>query len=230
MQFIFTSPTFATDKAEKSKREFYIPRFTRERNLYGTEFEIRLRNELTQRAIAKECADWIRKKAIFKSNTTNQVAGFMGGKVWSMGFNFQRDAALAIINKLEKHNGCILADSVALGKTFTALAVIKYYESRTKNVHVLCPKKLSNDWNTYRDNYIINPLAEDRLLLMPIQIKTPPKQFACPGGVSFKFLSLLRQCHKLNDNAAIGSGGFCMDQKSPVASFRIFSEPKCSAP
>lgn len=78
MQFIFTSPTFTTEKAEKSKREFYIPRLNREKSLYGTEFEIRLRNELTQRAVAKECADWIRRKATFKSNTTNYVmTGFM---------------------------------------------------------------------------------------------------------------------------------------------------------
>lgn len=275
LQFIFTSPTFTMDKAEKSKREFYIPRMTREQNLYGTEFEIRLRNELTQRAIAKECAEWIKQKATFKSNTTSQVVpgflnvmnandlytympfnefttvdlgcergnyaynftqrlsfpmsksyidlfeqlwndkknfqdvtdhvienitavynenspefiyfitlfnifneflddvsedtlpneatGFKDSKVWGMLFNFQRDAALAIINKLEKYNGCILADSVGLGKTFTALAVIKYYETRNKSVLVLCPKKLSNNWNTYRDNYINNPLAEDRL-------------------------------------------------------------------
>lgn len=275
LQFIFTSPTFTAEKAEKSKREFYIPRFHREQSLYGTEFEIRLRNELTQKAIAKECAEWIRNKATFKSNTTNQVVpgfmnvlsdidqftympfnefttvdlgcergnyaynftqrlsypmsqsyidlfnqlwnekqnfqdvteqvienitavynenspefiyfitlynifseflddvsedtlpneatGFKDSKVWNMLFNFQRDAALAIINKLEKYNGCILADSVGLGKTFTALAVIKYYESRNKNVLVLCPKKLSNNWNTYRDNYVNNPLAEDRL-------------------------------------------------------------------
>lgn len=78
LRFIFTSPTFTTDKAEKSKREFYIPRITREKNLYGSEFEIRLRNELTQRAIAKECAEWIKQKATFKSNTTNQVVpGFL---------------------------------------------------------------------------------------------------------------------------------------------------------
>ena len=275
LQFIFTSPTFTADKAEKSKKEFYIPRMTREKNLYGSEFEIRLRNELTQKAIAKECAEWIKRKAKFKSNTTDQVipgflnvisdaekytympfnefttvdlgcergnyayhftqrlsypmsksyidlfeqlwndkqhfqdvtdqiiesisavynenspefiyfitlfnifseflddisedtlpneaTGFKDSKVWKMLFNFQRDAALAIINKLEKYNGCILADSVGLGKTFTALAVIKYYESRNKSVLVLCPKKLSNNWNTYRDNYINNPLAEDRL-------------------------------------------------------------------
>ena len=275
LQFIFTSPTFTAEKTEKSKREFYIPRFHREQSLYGTEFEIRLRNELTQKAIAKECAEWIKNKATFKSNTTNQVVpgfmnvisdadqytympfnefttvdlgcergnyaynftqrlsypmsksyidlfdqlwndkqnfqdvtdqvidnittvynenspefiyfitlynifseflddvsedtlpneatGFKDSKVWNMLFNFQRDAALAIINKLEKYNGCILADSVGLGKTFTALSVIKYYESRNKNVLVLCPKKLSNNWNTYRDNYVNNPLAEDRL-------------------------------------------------------------------
>ena len=275
LKFIFTSPTFTTDKTEKSKREFYIPRLNREQSLYGTEFEVRLRNELTQRAIARECAEWIRHKAVFKSNTTDQVVpgfmnvvtaqdqytympfnefttvglgcergnyaynftqrlsypmsknyidlfeqlwndkqhfqdvtdqvienitavynenspefiyfvtlynifneflddisedtlpneatGFKNSKIWSMLFNFQRDAALAIISKLEKYNGCILADSVGLGKTFTALAVIKYYESRNKSVLVLCPKKLANNWNTYRDNYTNNPLVEDRL-------------------------------------------------------------------
>lgn len=73
-EFIFTSPTFVKEKAEKQKREFYIPRISRETSLYGTEFEIKLRNEMTQRAIAKECADWIRRKAAFKSNTT--------GKIW----------------------------------------------------------------------------------------------------------------------------------------------------
>ena len=275
LQFIFTSPTFTTEKAEKTKREFYIPRMSREKSLYGSEFEVRLRNELSQKAIAKECAEWIKEKVTFKSNTTNQLmqgfinldnaenqytytpinefttvdlgcergnyaynftqrlpypisasyinlfeqlwnnkqqfqdvtdeviesisavynenspefiyfvtlynifnefledisedtlpneaTGFKSSKIWNMLYNFQKDAALAIINKLERYNGCILADSVGLGKTFTALAVIKYYESRNKNVLLLCPKKLSNNWNTYRDNYINNPLAEDRL-------------------------------------------------------------------
>ena len=78
-------------------------------------------------------------------------------------YDFQKDAALAIINKLEKYNGCILADSVGLGKTFTALAVIKYYENRNKSVLVLCPKKLAENWNTYKDNYVNNPIAADRL-------------------------------------------------------------------
>ena len=78
-------------------------------------------------------------------------------------YDFQKDAVLAIISKLEKFNGCILADSVGLGKTFTALAVIKYYENRNKSVLVLCPKKLTNNWNTYKDNYVNNPIASDRL-------------------------------------------------------------------
>lgn len=77
-RFIFTLPTFVKEKAEKQKREFYIPRLSRETSLYGTEFEVRLRNEMTQRAIAKECADWIRAKARFKSNMSGeQMLGFM---------------------------------------------------------------------------------------------------------------------------------------------------------
>lgn len=271
LRFIFTSPTFVTEKAKKERREFYIPRLTRERNLYGTEFEVKLRNELTQKAIAKECAEWIKKKVTFKSNVSNEnmmgfinvddknympinefstvglgcergnnayniiqktelpfskiylelfdqlwddktklqnvtdevidnitaaykenspdfiyfmtlynifneflddisedvlpneATGFKESKIWGMLYNFQKDAALAIINKLEKYNGCILADSVGLGKTFTALAVIKYYENRNKSVLVLCPKKLTNNWNTYKDNYVNNPIAADRL-------------------------------------------------------------------
>lgn len=275
LRFIFTSPTFVAEKAKKQRREFYIPAISSESSLYGTEFEIRLRNEMTQRAIAKECADWIRKKATFKTNVTgenmpgfmtvasspeqtaymplggfttvdigcergnnsynmvnrieapfatqyiqlfnglwndqaklqdvtdvvidhistaynenspefiyfmtlyhvfsefledisedvlpNEATGFKQSKIWSMLYDFQRDAVLAIINKLEKFNGCILADSVGLGKTFTALAVIKYYENRNKSVLVLCPKKLAANWNTYKDNYVNNPIASDRL-------------------------------------------------------------------
>ena len=270
-RFIFTAPTFTTEKAQKEKREFYIPRMSRESNLYGTEFEIKLRNEMTQKAIAKECAAWIKKKAQFRSNVTkenmmgfihvddssyapitefstvdlgcdrgnnaysmiqkmdapfskeylhlfeelwqdkdrlqdvtdvvldnistaynenspdfiyfvtlynifnefledisedvlpNEATGFKESKIWNMLYNFQRDAVLAIINKLEKYNGCILADSVGLGKTFTALAVMKYYENRNRSVLVLCPKKLVNNWNTYKDNYVNNPIAADRM-------------------------------------------------------------------
>ena len=71
LRFIFTSPTFVAEKTPKERREFYIPRLQREKSLYGTEFEVRLRNELKQKAVARECAAWIRKKVRFKSNTTN---------------------------------------------------------------------------------------------------------------------------------------------------------------
>lgn len=273
-RFIFTSPAFVAEKTKKERREFYIPRLNREKSLYGTEFEVRLRNELKQKAVAKECADWMRRKASFRSNTTregmnnflvvenpedtytympmnsftavdigcergnnisnmvtrfenpaskefltlfenvwnddekltdvtndviemistvyqenspeliyfmtlynifseflddisedvlpNEATGFKDSIIWNKLYNFQKDAALGIINKLEQYNGCILADSVGLGKTFTALAVIKYYEGRNKNVLVLCPKKLSENWMTYRGNLLNNPLAEDR--------------------------------------------------------------------
>ena len=78
IRFIFTSPTFIQEKTPKEKRDFYIPRLNRERSLYGTEFEVKLRNELTQKAIAKECADWIRRKARFRSNiSSQQMWGFL---------------------------------------------------------------------------------------------------------------------------------------------------------
>ena len=275
LRFIFTSPTFNKERAKKQKREFYIPKLNRERTLYGSDFEIKLRNNLTQRAIAKECADWIRQKVRFKTNVSNmlmpgflnvqneeglntympfneftttelgcergnnifqliqrmpspmsdaylknfndfwqdkenfadvteaiienienvyrenapdfiyfvtlynifnefledisedvlpnEATGFKSSQIWNKLYNFQKDAALAIINKLETYNGCILADSVGLGKTFTALSVIKYYENRNKSVLVLCPKKLYDNWNTYKSNYKNNPLEKDRL-------------------------------------------------------------------
>src|SRR6056297_926421 len=72
LEFIFTSPTFvpdeATDSGRKVRREFHIPKAERERSFYGSEFEIELKNKLTQRAIARECADWMRRKAVFRSN------------------------------------------------------------------------------------------------------------------------------------------------------------------
>ena len=78
LRFIFTSPTFTTERAPKEKREFYIPREMRESTLCGSDFEIKLRNELTQKAIAKECADWIRQKVKFKSNISgDMMQGFV---------------------------------------------------------------------------------------------------------------------------------------------------------
>jgi superfamily II DNA or RNA helicase len=276
LEFIFTAPTFvagqSTDALRKERREFYIPQRSRESSLYGSEFEIRLRNRLTQRAIARECADWIKSRVQFRSNRTgramqqfavvdqgpaymplqgftsadlgyergdavsnfvnkvddaplagsylrmfdqiwrdeeqladvtqvvhdhiasvyaenspervyflilynvfadfldeisedvlpNDLTGYKDTAIWNRLYNFQKDAATGIINKLETYNGCILADSVGLGKTFTALAVIKYYELRNKSVLVLAPKKLSENWTNYNANLTTNIFAGDR--------------------------------------------------------------------
>ncbi len=279
LEFIFTAPTFVpnevTDKIKKERREFFIPKLERERGFYGTEFEIQLKNKLTQRAIAKECADWMRRKAQFRSNRgkapmqqfacvqnpdsqavylplhgftavdlgyqqgnavsnivnqidepsmtgiylglfnqiwndpekledvtsrlcdhiasvyqensperiyflmlynifnefledinedvlPNDLTGYQDSLIWKKLFNFQRDAATGIINKLETYNGCILADSVGLGKTFTALAVVKYYELRNRSVLVLCPKKLADNWLSYNRNLRTNIFSKDR--------------------------------------------------------------------
>lgn len=278
-EFIFTAPTFVedqvSDKFKKEKREFHIPKSQREKAFYGTDFEIQLKNKLTQKAIAKECADWIRRKAIFRSNITkapmqqfaaikqneeehiysplhgftavdigyqqgdavsnfvnrfedqpmtttylnlfeqiwtdqskledvterltkhisgiyqensperiyflmlynifnefledlsedvlpNDLTGYQDSLIWKKLFNYQKDAATGIINKLETYNGCILADSVGLGKTFSALAVVKYYELRNKSVLVLCPKKLADNWLNYNRNLTTNPFVKDR--------------------------------------------------------------------
>ena len=254
---------------------FHIPKGKAERSFSGSEFEIQLKNKLTQRAIAKECADWIRRKATFRSNrgvapmqqfasvqTTNASTiymplhgftsvdlgyqqgdavsnivnkfnepanthvfinlfgqiwndqekvedvtaricdhiasvyqensperiyflmlfnifnefledlnedvlpndrtGYKESLIWQKLYNFQKDAATGIINKLETFNGCILADSVGLGKTFSALAVIKYYELRNRSVLVLCPKKLADNWLNYNRNLTTNIFSKDR--------------------------------------------------------------------
>ena len=99
---------------------------------------------------------------VTEQEIANDNTGFKDSVIWNKLYEFQKDACLAIINKLEKYNGCILADSVGLGKTFTALSVIKYYENKNMRVLVLCPKKLNNNWTTYKENYKNNPLARDR--------------------------------------------------------------------
>ena len=99
---------------------------------------------------------------ILEDELANERTGFKESVIWNTLYDFQKDAVLGIINKLERHNGCVLADSVGLGKTFTALAVMKYYQERNKSVLVLCPKKLSENWNTYKTNYRDNILQLDR--------------------------------------------------------------------
>lgn len=273
LRFLFIEPTFIKTKEEQ--REFYINKLDRERQISGTEYEIKLRNELTQSVIARECADWIRNKAEFKSlktsnaqnmraihvqnissvfgiqgtldftstglgfsssqslsmnmytnepSATNEMlkifddiwnnkeivqdvkeeviksiqniykentpeflyfvtlynifkeyldeltednivktkTGFKNTLVWNKLYKFQKDGVIGTISKLEKYNGCIIADSVGLGKTFEALAVIKYYELRNCRTLVLCPKKLRDNWNMYRANDVRNILSNDR--------------------------------------------------------------------
>lgn len=277
LRFVFSSPTFIEEEFKKHPRQFYIPHIYHESHLCGGDFELRLKNELNQRAIARECSNWVKNKVIFKSNkhsnrplsgmvhvnnsqedqfsyininsfTTadlgltprkgfpalihkmayplsqdylswfnqiweneedlqdvtsfvqeyfenaykenspefiyfitlynifndflddlsldnlpNEQIGFKHSVIWNKLYNFQRDAVIGAINKLEKFKGCILADSVGLGKTFSALGIIKYYEMRNKDVLVLCPKKLEANWNTFRHNDKNNILAGDRL-------------------------------------------------------------------
>lgn len=276
LRFVFSSPTFIEENFKKDVPKFFIPHLYKEAELCGGEFELRLKNQLNQRAIARECSKWVKEKVVFKSNkhhhlplhgiihvknpnqedlnylnvnsfTTsdlgithkkgfptliqktefpdsqayldwfnqiweneedlkdvtqkvqdyfesaykenspefiyfitlynifndfledisldtlpNDQIGFKDSVVWSKLYNFQRDAVIGAINKLEKYKGCILADSVGLGKTFSALGIIKYYEMRNKDVLVLCPKKLEANWNTYRHNDKNNILAGDR--------------------------------------------------------------------
>lgn len=276
LRFIFTDPTFVEmDKANREQRLFEITANKRKKSISGSEFEINLKNELTGRAIAKECKKWIDKKVTIKTNTSkryiqpqiivdndaekilyngmdefssagfgyendnailrniiksddyemtnqflqnfdevwddenalkdvttevseyienlykenspefiyyltlynifdefleditedelaNEKTGFKESLIWNKMYSFQKDAVLGIINKLERYNGCILADSVGLGKTFTALGVIKYYQERNKSILVLCPKKLGDNWLTFLSNYEDNHLYKDR--------------------------------------------------------------------
>lgn len=92
----------------------------------------------------------------------NEKIGFKNSLIWNRLYDFQKDAVLGLINKLERYNGAILADSVGLGKTFTALGVIKYYQERNRSILVLCPKKLGDNWKTFLNNYEDNPLLKDR--------------------------------------------------------------------
>jgi len=106
----------------------------------------------------KDLGDELDEDRIIKSAT-----GIRDTIVWKKLFRFQRDGVVGAIDKLERIGGCIIADSVGLGKTFEALAVIKYYELRNDRVLVLCPKRLRDNWTLYKANDRRNILAADRL-------------------------------------------------------------------
>jgi ERCC4-related helicase len=273
MRFVFTEPSFVKDQDELI-RQYYIDRDP-ERKISGNEFEIKMRNELNQAHIAKECASWLREKVeikslkksnsaqqrliyvenddvnlsingtvdfttdglgfshsnrndmnaciignestyqfleqfnelwndstqvenvkdrvleqmqtIYKENTPEFIyyitlynifynyidelteekivktkTGYKDTVIWNKLYKFQKDGVIGAIDKLEKYNGCIIADSVGLGKTFSALAVIKYYELRNDRVLVLVPKKLRENWSIYTLNDKRNILVDDR--------------------------------------------------------------------
>ena len=281
LRFVFSEPTFVKRMQDaKEPMEFELKRRSREQGIGGTGLELTLRNNLNQRALAMECAEWIREKATFKSakhcgaiqpggtyhidNANGEAQAFMGasadftleglgydrrpetvmgvshyeGKteaaglkamfdsvwdnpamveevtdavaeqvqtlykdnapeyiyfltlyhlfrdfmaddeddpikpefrledsvIWNKLYDFQKDAVVGAIHKLEKYKGCIIADSVGLGKTFEALAVMKYYQERNARILVLAPKRLRENWTLYAaDNDERNVLADDRL-------------------------------------------------------------------
>lgn len=101
-------------------------------------------------------------EGISEENIIKEGTSFKDTVIWNKLYPFQRDGVIGIIDKMEKYNGCILADSVGLGKTFSALAVIKYYELRNDRVLVLCPKKLRDNWTVYTQNDKRNSLSADR--------------------------------------------------------------------
>jgi SNF2 family DNA or RNA helicase len=107
---------------------------------------------------------------IFQNKVINEISeqrihktGFKNTTVWGMLYNFQQDAVLGAIDKIETYGGCIIADSVGLGKTFEALAVMKYYQLRNDRILLLCPKKLRDNWLIYSQNDVRNILSKDRM-------------------------------------------------------------------
>jgi len=113
---------------------------------------------LTLYHLFKDLGDELDEERVVKSAT-----GIRNAVVWKKLFRFQRDGVIGAVDKLERLGGCIIADSVGLGKTFEALAIIKYYELRNDRVLVLCPKRLRDNWTIYKANDKRNILAADRL-------------------------------------------------------------------
>lgn len=306
VRFLFSEPTFVRAMEEaKDPRQFEIERRGRERGVGGVGLELTLSNNLNQRAIARECAEWIRDRGSFRSairrnaiqpggtyvveNPDGGVHGFMGASaaftqeglgyerrpgtvtgvshfegasetaglkamfesvwndpamvedvtsavaeqvetlyrenppefvyfltlyrlfheymddedvngirsglnfedsvVWGKLFDFQRDAVVGAIHKLEKYKGCIIADSVGLGKTYEALAVIKYYQERNDRILVLCPKRLRENWTLWtNDNDDRNSLAEDRFSYTVLNHTDLSRYSGMSGGVDLEHL------------------------------------------
>lgn len=319
MRFIFTTPSFSKNK-DKEAREYEIVN----NNIFGNEFELKLRNEMTQSAVAKDCAKWLKDKVEIKSFKEPNVAqprmihvhnkseedivingsvdfttdglgitgsnradfnNFMAGeeftdsqllsfdtlwsnemvltdvkdkllkqmevmyeensgefiyfkslyhifynyldeldednivkkgnklketKIWNTLYQFQQDAVIGAIDKIEKYNGCILADSVGLGKTFTALAIIQYYELRNDRVLVLVPKKLRENWTIYTLNDKRNIFAEDRFRYDVLNHTDLSRERGFSGNIDLKTINLenydlvvIDESHNFRNNPAV---------------------------
>ena len=319
MRFIFTTPSFSKNK-DKEAREYEIVN----NNIFGNEFELKLRNEMTQSAVAKDCAKWLKDKVEIKSFKEPNVAqprmihvhnkseedivingsvdfttdglgitgsnradfnNFMVGeeftdsqllsfdtlwsnemvltdvkdkllkqmevmyeensgefiyfkslyhifynyldeldednivkkgnklketKIWNTLYQFQQDAVIGAIDKIEKYNGCILADSVGLGKTFTALAIIQYYELRNDRVLVLVPKKLRENWTIYTLNDKRNIFAEDRFRYDVLNHTDLSRERGFSGNIDLKTINwenydlvVIDESHNFRNNPAV---------------------------
>lgn len=319
MRFIFTTPSFSKNK-DKEAREYEIVN----NNIFGNEFELKLRNEMTQSAVAKDCAKWLKDKVEIKSFKEPNVAqprmihvhnkseedivingsvdfttdglgitgsnradfnNFMAGeeftdsqllsfdtlwsnemvltdvkdkllkqmevmyeensgefiyfkslyhifynyldeldednivkkgnklketKIWNTLYQFQQDAVIGAIDKIEKYNGCILADSVGLGKTFTALAIIQYYELRNDRVLVLVPKKLRENWTIYTLNDKRNIFAEDRFRYDVLNHTDLSRKRGFSGNIDLKTINwenydlvVIDESHNFRNNPAV---------------------------
>lgn len=318
MRFIFTAPSFSKNN-DMEVREYEIAN-----NIFGNEFELKLRNEMTQSAIAKDCAEWLKNKVEIKSFRQSNVAqprmihvtnksdddivingsvdfttdglgitgsnrtdfnNFMAGeeftdsqllsfdnlwnndlllkdvknkvlkqmevmyeensgefiyfkslyhifhdyldelnednivkkgnklketKIWNTLYQFQQDAVIGAIDKIEKYNGCILADSVGLGKTFTALAIIQYYELRNDRVLVLVPKKLRENWTIYTLNDKRNMFAEDRFRYDVLNHTDLSREYGFSGDIDLKTINwenydlvVIDESHNFRNNPAV---------------------------
>ena len=128
------------------------------------------------------------KKEIEERKTednSHRSATLKDSQIWNKLYAFQQDGVNAIISKLQKYNGCILADSVGLGKTYTALAVVKYFEQRNERVLVLCPRKLKDNWSLYQagNNHVQNPFPDDRFAYTLLSHTDLSREYGNVGGI-----------------------------------------------